>query len=635
MKRLVALLGACLGCLAIGAPGALASSDYAASVLTTPNLLALWRFGEQGTVYDAASGMTAADATGNYPGVYEGGANLGVQGPLEGDPTTAMHIGAPDGAITIPYTAALNPESFTVEVWASFDAGQAYTFVAANGAQYQTTSGFIIETFPDGSSNYAIAMVIGTGSTNLLLKGPDYVPGRWYYIVGTYDGSTARLYVNGQLASSVATPYSPNTSYPLAVGYSPVLGGNNGQLAGSVGDLALYNSALSAATIEQHYQLGINDDLPPDAALDSAPSGTTNATSASLTFSSTSVDPTYQCELDGSGWQPCSSPYQVSGLSNGTHQFSVRAINRAGLIDPNPATATWTIDTEPPVTSFGAGPPSVTNGTQATFVFSSVAGAVFTCQLDNNPPVPCSSPYTVASLTDGAHTFTIQATDRAGNVEPNPSVYAWSVDTAAPSAYIVAGPTSKDPTRPFTFTANKANVTFRCRVDGGKSQPCGSPFTGFSTSPGVHTLQVAATDALGNAGPSGTTYVWSVPGTAVQLHVTFPGRLQSEETLERAEGHIAATCARNVACAANRWDRIAPRLSWRVSETGTLRIAITNAVGRAVAHTSVRLRTRMGSVALPREVLKRLKPGSYVVMLYVTASHQRSRTVTVKSTVAR
>jgi hypothetical protein len=44
--------------------------------------------------------------------------------------------------------------------------------------------------------------------------------------------------------------------------------------------------------------------------------------------------PRFQCQPDGSGWKPCSSPRRLGSLSPGSHAFAVRALNRRGLAGP-------------------------------------------------------------------------------------------------------------------------------------------------------------------------------------------------------------------------------------------------------------------------------------------------------------
>jgi Concanavalin A-like lectin/glucanases superfamily len=79
--------------------------------------------------------------------------------------------------------------------------------------------------------------------------------GVWAHLVGTYDGTTLRMYVNGALVQAVASSRSVDVqSTPLLVG-GTVGGGTNGQC--TAGELAVYNYALSATQIANHYNAGI------------------------------------------------------------------------------------------------------------------------------------------------------------------------------------------------------------------------------------------------------------------------------------------------------------------------------------------------------------------------------------------
>ena len=45
----------------------------------------------------------------------------------------------------------------------------------------------------------------------------------------------------------------------------------------------------------------------------------------------------FQCRLDAGAWRRCRSPYRTGRLARGVHVFEVRAIDRAGNVDPSPA----------------------------------------------------------------------------------------------------------------------------------------------------------------------------------------------------------------------------------------------------------------------------------------------------------
>jgi hypothetical protein len=126
------------------------------------------------------------------------------------------------------------------------------------------------------------------------------------------------------------------------------------------------------------------------------------------------------------------------GFGIGTHTFHVYATDAAGNADTTPASFTWTTtapaDTTPPDTSITSGPPANTADTSATLAFtSSEPGSTFACALDGGAWTACSSPQTYSGLGVGAHSFSVRATDAAGNTDPTPAAWSWQVLPPAPA----------------------------------------------------------------------------------------------------------------------------------------------------------------------------------------------------------
>jgi hypothetical protein len=69
----------------------------------------------------------------------------------------------------------------------------------------------------------------------------------WHLVTGTYDGATARLYVDGTLVASETFTAPPNTSFPLYIGRYYGAGGYN--WSGGIDEVRLYNRALTAAEV--------------------------------------------------------------------------------------------------------------------------------------------------------------------------------------------------------------------------------------------------------------------------------------------------------------------------------------------------------------------------------------------------
>ncbi|WP_240359172.1 adventurous gliding motility protein AgmC [Pyxidicoccus trucidator] len=258
------------------------------------------------------------------------------------------------------------------------------------------------------------------------------------------------------------------------------------------------------------------DTVPPDTNIDAGPSGTTTSTSATFDFSSPDSPVTYQCSLDGAAFAACTDPVTFTGLANGNHTLSVRAVDAAGNVDPTPATRSWTVDTSAPDTTIVSGPAAVTSATTATFDFSSNESPVtYECSLDGAAFVACTDPVTFSGLANGNHTLAVRARDAAGNVDPTPATHAWTVDTTVPDTTIVSGPPAltNSTTATFDFSSNESPVTYQCSLDGAAFVACTDPRTFTGLANGNHTLAVRAVDAAGNVDPTPATHAWTVDAT--------------------------------------------------------------------------------------------------------------------------
>jgi len=220
-----------------------AGSRYHQEVLADAPV-AYWRLGE-------SAGTTATDAKGARNGTYTNGPARGAAGALVDDPDTATTFDGVDDRVDVPYAAALNPTTFTVEAWArATDTSAGFKTVVSSWAN-PAAAGFGI--WADGA-NWAFYLGRGAGST------PVYAPittGAWTHLAATYQGTTMRLYVDGQLAASGTASYLANTTSPLGIG-GATYGGGVWQhfLNGGVDEVAVYSTALSQPRIQAHYAAG-------------------------------------------------------------------------------------------------------------------------------------------------------------------------------------------------------------------------------------------------------------------------------------------------------------------------------------------------------------------------------------------
>ena len=263
--------------------------------------------------------------------------------------------------------------------------------------------------------------------------------------------------------------------------------------------------------------------------IDTAPPAATNSTTADFTFSGPVDVISFECSVEGGPFATCTSPNSLTGLGIGAHTFTVHGLDAGSVPGPDAPPYTWTVaDTTPPDTSITSGPPAATGLTTATFVFTgadpggSVASsgiASFECSVEGGPFATCTSPQNLTGLGIGAHSFSVRATDVAGNVA-SPATSNWTVaDTTPPTTTITSGPPAATglTTATFTFSGTDPGgsgmASFECKLDGGGFAVCSSPDTLTAVLDGSHTFSVRAKDVAGNVDLTPEPYTWTVDAT--------------------------------------------------------------------------------------------------------------------------
>jgi hypothetical protein len=260
-------------------------------------------------------------------------------------------------------------------------------------------------------------------------------------------------------------------------------------------------------------------------ALLSTPDNPTKQKSATFTF--TDTDPTitsYSCVLD-SVTQACASGVSYSNLADGSHTFGVSAMRADGTASVA-ATFTWVVDTTPPpVPTIDSHPANPSASANSNFGFSDAeAGVRFTCSLDGATATDCTSPILYSNLADGAHTFSVSASDSLQNQSAT-SVFAWSIHTTAPPPpSIVSGPAalSNVSTPTFVFSDALGGVTFICQVNSAAVVPCASPYVASPASliQGPNVFSVLASDPVSGRSSTATTYTWTVDTVGPLVEIT-------------------------------------------------------------------------------------------------------------------
>ena len=181
------------------------------------------------------------------------------------------------------------------------------------------------------------------------------------------------------------------------------------------------------------------DSIPPGAPTvirDSPTATPTNSPTQTLSISGAEGGGTLRCKLDTVAYATCpSSPIALSGLSNGSHTYSVTQTDATGNTSL-PTSVTWTVDTiAPAAPGIGFNRPSVTQVNSATVGYTPAeAGGTMQCAKDAGAWSTCATnPIELTNLPDGNHNFAIRQVDAAGNIGAGTQV-SWLIDTVAPEA---------------------------------------------------------------------------------------------------------------------------------------------------------------------------------------------------------
>ncbi len=220
------------------------TAAYASAVLAD-NPLGYWRLGE-------ASGSTAIDSSGRgNDGTFNGAVTLGTGGAIaDGDTSISLTNTAGYVDAGNPAELDISDDTLTIEAWVNPSA------VATMPIAGKTQSGrndYTLWLVSSGGRNVAhFNLYNGSGEANF--NGTIDVPvDEWTHITGTYDGTTASIYVNGVLDRTRS--FSGNISGNDALNFEIGRRTNSGhQFRGQIDEVALYGDALSADRVLAHFE---------------------------------------------------------------------------------------------------------------------------------------------------------------------------------------------------------------------------------------------------------------------------------------------------------------------------------------------------------------------------------------------
>lgn len=207
---------------------------------------------------DECQGGTANDSSGNG---NNGTITIGATGSQTAVGTCTTSGTAWGNGVTGKYNSSLNfdgtddwinagqvlstdqTKPFTLTAWAKGASGGMGTWRTIVG----TNTSFAQIAFSSGN-----AIVFGqNGGGGWWQTGPTMVADTWYHVVGIYDGTNARLYVDGVLKSGPTARTFTNAHGVTVMGRYQTGGGE--LMNGMIDDARVYNYALTATQVKQLY----------------------------------------------------------------------------------------------------------------------------------------------------------------------------------------------------------------------------------------------------------------------------------------------------------------------------------------------------------------------------------------------
>jgi hypothetical protein len=234
------------------------SSAYAQAVLTD-SPVGYWRLGD-------TSGTTALDQRGAANGTYVNAPTLGSAGLLPGESDKAVGLDGTNDHVRVPASSSLDlTNAITVEAWikpAALPAAGSFASIVTKPEAY---------TLQFNGPRLELTVIQGGDRKRLQAPSGAVVAGQAYHVVGTFDGTTQRLYLNGVQVASAALAGSASTS--SAALYMGSWSGGDEFLRGTLDEVAVYRGVLSAARVKAHYDAAAGSTQPPASV--AAPSGLT------------------------------------------------------------------------------------------------------------------------------------------------------------------------------------------------------------------------------------------------------------------------------------------------------------------------------------------------------------------------
>jgi hypothetical protein len=204
-------------------------------VVSEEGLVSHWKL-------DDGSGATAIDSVGTNHGTVHGNPTW-TAGRMDG----ALDLDGTGDYITAAASEPLKGSNVTVSAWVRVT-GLTGIWNPVLTQHYPNNNGYYFYIYDDKP-----AFSVMVGGVDMAASSPDSIGwNEWHHLAGTNDGSTIRIYVDGDMKASRSSSSSSGADHAMYIGHAYV---SAASFCGLVDDVRIYNRALS------DYEFGLTRNL--------------------------------------------------------------------------------------------------------------------------------------------------------------------------------------------------------------------------------------------------------------------------------------------------------------------------------------------------------------------------------------
>jgi hypothetical protein len=204
--------------------------------------------------FDEGAGTTVHDSSGN------GNDGTLMNAPVwsTGKFSAALTFDGTDNYVLIPHSDTLTSSNFTIEAWIYLNSDVNNTQARIVSKQETISKSHSFGIFGKGyggSTGNQLILSIGNGTTWWNFLSTTHLSNQtWYHVAGTHEGTTSKIYIDGQLDKNGTTiTQTANNAGVLTIGCQKQTIPSTGAMFffnGTIDEVRIYNRALSQQDIQ-------------------------------------------------------------------------------------------------------------------------------------------------------------------------------------------------------------------------------------------------------------------------------------------------------------------------------------------------------------------------------------------------